>query len=146
MKETEIGPVPAHWDIDRFGNRVTTVSGQVDPKIEPYSKMLHIGPENIEEGTGRILNPKLAEELGLISGKYLFGPTDVLYSKIRPYLRKAALPPFEGICSADMYALQPKNSLCRNYLYCWLFSESFTLQAISYQSRTGIPKINREQL
>src|SRR4029450_11155502 len=58
MKETEIGPVPAHWDIDRFGNRVTTVSGQVDPKIEPYSKMLHIGPENIEEGTGRILNPK----------------------------------------------------------------------------------------
>ena len=146
LEETDIGSFPAHWSLFRFGDVVTTTSGQVDPKIEPYSSMPHVGPENIEEGTGRILNPKLARELGLISGKYLFGPADVIYSKIRPYLRKAALPSFVGICSADMYPLKAKDGLVREFLFCWLLHERFTRQSVSYQSRTGIPKINRKQL
>jgi len=118
LEETDIGSFPAHWSLFRFGDVVTTTSGQVDPKIEPYSSMPHVGPENIEEGTGRILNPKLARELGLISGKYLFGPADIIYSKIRPYLRKAALPSFVGICSADMYPLKAKDGLVREFLFC----------------------------
>ncbi len=146
LKETEIGLVPDHWDMLRFGEVVIITSGQVDPKEELYSKMLHVGPENIEEGTGRLIKLRSAAEVGLISGKYLFGPDDVLYSKIRPYLRKAALPTFTGICSADMYALKPREMLVREFLLCWLLSEPFTRQAVSYQSRTGIPKINRKQL
>ncbi len=118
LEETDIGSFPAHWSLFRFGDVVTTTSGQVDPKIEPYSSMPHVGPENIEEGTGRIFNPKLARELGLISGKYLFGPADIIYSKIRPYLRKAALPSFVGICSADMYPLKAKDGLVREFLFC----------------------------
>jgi type I restriction enzyme S subunit len=146
LEETEIGSFPAHWSLVRFGDVVTTTSGQVDPKTEPYSDMPHVGPENIEEGTGRVLSPRPARELGLISGKYLFGPSDVLYSKIRPYLRKAALPSFDGICSADMYPLKAKGGLIREFLFCWLLHERFTHQSVSYQSRTGIPKINRKQL
>jgi len=93
-----------------------------------YSEMLHVGPENIEEGTGRLFNARPAKDIGLISGKYLFDAADVLYSKIRPYLRKAALPEFAGICSADMYPLRPVNgSLSREFLYCYLLSEKFTL-------------------
>ena len=112
-----------------------------------YSEMLHVGPENIEEGTGRLFNARPAKDIGLISGKYLFDAADVLYSKIRPYLRKAALPEFAGICSADMYPLRPVNgSLSREFLYCYLLSEKFTTQAIGYQDRTGIPKLNRNQL
>ena len=76
LEETEIGSFPAHWSLVRFGDVVTTTSGQVDPKTEPYSDMPHVGPENIEKGTGRVLSPRPARELGLISGKYLFGPSD----------------------------------------------------------------------
>jgi len=109
--------------------------------------MIHIGPEDVEEGTGRILHPRTASELGLISGKYHFQPGEVVYSKIRPYLRKVALPSFEGICSADMYPLRANDdSLDSKFLYFWILSEQFTKQAVSHQSRTGIPKINRTQL
>ena len=147
LKETEIGPVPEHWKVVKFSSVVTTVSGQVDPRAKPYAEMVHVGPENIEEATGRLINLKSAKELGLKSGKYLFSPEHVLYSKIRPYLRKAALPDFKGICSADMYALKPNlGELTREFLFYWLLSEAFTRQAVSYQNRTGIPKINRQQL
>jgi type I restriction enzyme S subunit len=147
LKETEIGDIPKEWDVAGFGGLVDIKSGQVDPREEPYWNMIHIGPENIEEATGRILSPRTAAELKLKSGKYLFTPEDVIYSKIRPYLRKAALPEFAGICSADMYPVHPKNDgLLREYLYHYLLSDKFTRQAISHQARTGIPKINRVQL
>ncbi len=126
---------------------VEIATGQVDPKTQPYSEMPHVGPENIEAATGKILSTRSAKELGLISGKYFFSTQDVLYSKIRPYLRKAALPTFDGICSADMYPVRPLDgTLTRAFLYYCLLTEQFTGQAISYQNRTGIPKINRTQL
>ncbi len=147
LKDTDIGPVPEHWDIQRFDELVEIATGQVDPKTQPYSEMPHVGPENIEAATGKILSTRSAKELGLISGKYFFSTQDVLYSKIRPYLRKAALPTFDGICSADMYPVRPLDgTLTRAFLYYCLLTEQFTGQAISYQNRTGIPKINRTQL
>jgi type I restriction enzyme, S subunit len=146
LQETKAGIVPRHWEVGRFCDQVSITSGQVDPKREPYLDQPHVGPENIEEGTGRILNVRTPRELGLISGKYAFNPGDILYSKIRPYLRKAALPDFDGVCSADMYPLQPKVPLTREFLFQWLLSDTFTTQAVSFQSRTGIPKINRQQL
>lgn len=147
LEETNIGAVPREWEIYTFDKVITIESGQVDPQKLPYREMFHIGPENIEEATGRLLPLKTASELKLMSGKYLFTPDDVVYSKIRPYLRKAALPGFTGICSADMYPVRPKHDdLSITYLFQYLLSELFSLQAISYQSRTGIPKINRVQL
>ncbi len=147
LKDTEVGKVPEGWEVVQFGSIIDIKSGQVDPREPPYNDMLHIGPENIEEATGRLLALQSAKELKLISGKYLFTSNDVVYSKIRPYLRKATLPGFTGICSADMYPLRPmEGRLSINYIFHYLLSDIFTRQAISHQSRTGIPKINRVQL
>ena len=146
-KQTEIGEMPQSWQVLRFSEVVDIVQGQVDPRVEPYRSLLHVGPENIEEGTGRILNPRTAADLNLISGKYLFSPNHVLYSKIRPYLRKAAIPWFDGVCSADMYPLRPHtNQIGRDFLLYALLGESFTAQVTASQDRTGIPKVNRNQL
>lgn len=76
---------PKGWEKRDLGDVLTIVSGQVDPRDEPYIDMPHIGGENIESDTGRLLGVQTPRELGLRSGKYLFEPTDVLYSKIRPY-------------------------------------------------------------
>jgi len=46
-----------------------------------------------------------------------------------------------------MYPLLPLcNRLERVFLAHWLLSDGFTRQASSHQQRTGIPKINRQQL
>lgn len=146
LQQTEFGEIPRNWKLPAFGEQVEIASGQVDPRERPYSAMLHVGPEHIESGSGRLLALSSAAETGLISGKYLFTGLDVLYSKIRPYLRKAALPNFTGICSADMYPLRPKPGLDRQFLFFWLLSDPFTKVIVPSQARTGIPKVNRQQL
>jgi type I restriction enzyme S subunit len=147
QKETEIGLVPESWGVVAFSKGVDIKNGQVDPREKPYSQMIHVGPENIERDTGRLISLQTNEELGIKSGNYHFTPSDILYSKIRPYLNKVALPDFEGTCSADMYPVKPRRDFfSRHFLFQLLLSEMFRKQAISHQDRTGIPKINRNQL
>ena len=87
-----------------------------------------------------------AREQGAISGKYLFEPGAVIYSKIRPNLAKTAIAPVRGLCSADMYPLVPRPSIRKEYLLEILLSDRFTQFAVSGSMRTGIPKLNREHL
>jgi type I restriction enzyme, S subunit len=135
------------WVEKSLGEIVEIASGQVDPTEPPYCDMPHIGGENIESSTGSLQGVRTARELGLISGKYLFDGSHVLYSKIRPALNKVALPDFKGICSADIYPLRPSNkSLCRHYLAYLLLSEGFLEYATKHSDRSKIPKVNRDSL
>jgi len=147
LKETEIGPVPEDWEVAKFSDVVDIAKGQIDPTTEPYSKLLHIGPENIISGTGQVIRMRTAEEINLISGQFYFTSEHVIYSKIRPYLKKVAFPKIEGTCSADMYPLKPQDArLFSEFLFQYLLSDQFSNSAISFQDRTGIPKINRQQI
>ncbi len=122
-------------------------SGQVDPKNEPYKSMILVAPNHIEQGTGRIFKKETAAEQGSISGKYLFSPGDVVYSKIRPNLQKVFLADFKGLCSADQYVLTvDSKKIINKYLLAVLLSTKFTEFAKSRCLRTGIPKINRDEL
>ncbi|WP_288255270.1 restriction endonuclease subunit S [uncultured Prochlorococcus sp.] len=119
----------------------------INPKDTPYSEKLHIGAGNIESISNKLVNVKTAEEEGLISGKFPFDTNVVLYSKIRPYLRKVHLPNHSGICSADIYPLIPNPlKLNREYLYYLLLSKNFTDYAMKGSARAGMPKINRNHL
>lgn len=147
QKVTAIGPVPGSWKLEKLQELIDIRTGQVDPRQSPFKEMAHVGPENIEPDTGRLSDLKSNDELRIKSGNYHFTSGDVLYSKIRPYLNKVALPEFEGTCSADMYPVRPKDQkLTRNFLFQMLLSDPIKKQAISLQDRTGIPKINRVQL
>ena len=83
----------------------------------------------------------------MTSGKYLFEPGCVLYSKLRPYLRKAALASFRGLCSADMYPIRTNDvRLTAEFLF-WIFlSPEFTAYADVLSHRARMPKLNRDQL
>jgi len=139
--------LPKGWNLCQFGEVAEVGSGQVDPKVEPYASMIHIGPENIESGTGRILSPRKCSELGLISGKYEFDEHAVIYSKIRPHLNKVCFPSFKGVCSADAYPIWPdKTKLLPEYLKHYMLGRTFEKRAVACSMRTGMPKINREDL
>jgi len=125
---------------------VKVQSGQVSPLEDPYCDMVHVGPANIESNTGRLINLKKAKEENLISGKYLFDSSMVLYSKIRPNLNKVTIADFEGICSADMYPLIPSKSIDKKFLLFVLKQKEFLSYAIANSGRANIPKINREAL
>lgn len=137
------------WRITTIGEAARIASGQVDPKDVVIASMISVGPDNLPSGGGLDKSSlKTAQELGQISGKYAFNSSSILYSKIRPNLNKVALPDFNGICSADMYPMWVADEQCvdRNFLYYTLVSERFVATASSRSFRTGMPKINREDL
>lgn len=145
-RKTKVGIIPIEWTVCTFSKVANVQSGLVDPKIEPYSKMYHIGPENIEKDTGRIVNVQTAEEQKLISGKYEFDENSVIYSKVRPNLNKVCIPNYRGICSADCYAIHIKNNIDKIYLYNYMLSQYYLKQAIECSMRTKMPKINQDEL
>lgn len=125
---------------------VTIKSGQVDPRVSPYRDLPLIAPDHLASRTGRLIKQVSASAQGAISGKYLVRPGDVIYSKIRPYLQKAYRCDFEALCSADMYPLTPRRGVDSSFILHSLLGHDFTNFAVSVSARSGIPKINREEL
>lgn len=135
------------WEVKRLEEVCAVVKGLVNPNEEPYCNYPHIGGANIQSNTGEFIDVKLAKDENLISGKYLFDETMILYSKIRPNLNKVALPTFTGICSADMYPIIADLRCVNKYfIKHTLTHKHFIEYAISHSGRANIPKINREDL
>jgi type I restriction enzyme S subunit len=112
-----------------------------------FGSLPHVNGENIESGTCRLLYLHTAREDGMTSGKYLFEPGAVLYSKLRPYLRKVTVADFRGVCSADMYPIQANAKILIPRFLAWLLvSNEFTKYADEESRRARMPKLNREQL
>ena len=96
--------------------------------------------------TGKLITKPTVRDVLPISGKYWFEPDQVVYSKIRPYLAKAALMQTDGYCSADMYPLRCKSTLRSPYLLALLLSKAFTDYATAESVRASMPKLNRTAL
>lgn len=141
-----LGDIPSHWEVRKFSREVLIAEGQVDPEVEPYASMLLIGPEHVESATGRLLHRATAADQAAESGKYFSRRGDVIYSKIRPALRKLVIAPEDCLCSADMYPLRARKRLDNRFIF-WLFlSKQFFGWSVLESDRVAMPKINRDTL
>ena len=135
------------WEQRKWSDCVDISNNMVDPRTGKYDKLPHIGPGNIESFTGQFYdNIKTVGEENLISGKFHFFPGDIIYGKINPQLGKYVLPLFEGLSSADSYVLNSKNGLAQKYLFSILQTKDFYKYSTSVSMRSGMPKINRDEL
>ena len=146
FQDTPLGLIPKAWKIASLVSQISFPEGQVDPRIDPYCSWTLIAPDHVESGTGTLLARVTALQQGAISGKYMCEPDDVIYSKIRPYLRKAVLATERGLCSADMYPLRPNEGIDSRFLLAVVLSEAFTRFASAVSMRSGFPKINRDEM
>ncbi len=134
-------------NVVRFSDVAVLDAPMVDPRVDEYIDLIHIGPDRIEKKIGKLLPALTAREEGLISKKFLFDDRYVLYSKIRPYLRKCAMAEGVGLCSADMYPVRPVEGVAtKEFLWMLLLSDFFTAYTESLPARANIPKLNREEL
>lgn len=141
-----LGEVPEHWDVLSFQRCVFIAEGQVNPEKSPYREMVLLAPNHIESGSGLLLYTETAEEQNAESGKYLCQKGDVVYSKIRPALRKVCIAPDLSLCSADMYPMRGHSGMSNQFLFWFLLSEPFSAFAVLEADRVAMPKINRESL
>ena len=137
---------PCDWVKRSFYDLARITSGQVDPREQPYRSMVLVAPDHIRTGAGRIEERLTADQQGAISGKYLVKQGEIIYSKIRPNLQKLALATEDCLCSADMYPISARDGVSPQFLKYLLLSKPFTEFAISVSVRSGMPKINRQEL
>lgn len=96
------------WQRVRFGDVVRQVKDIVNPNKSGLER--YIAGEHMNTDDLRI------RRWGTIGKGYLgpafhmhFRPGQVLYGSRRTYLRKVAVPNFEGICANTTFVLEPKN-------------------------------------
>ncbi|MCS5693829.1 restriction endonuclease subunit S [Cyanobium sp. FGCU-6] len=140
--KTNPSNLPNGWCHAFFGEVALIRSNLVNPGNHPDKP--HIAPDSIESWTARLLPFQTIAESGVTSPKHLFQPGVILYSKIRPNLAKAIKVDFDGLCSADMYPIEPL--LDRDYLLKYMISTSFVEQATAGDNRVAMPKINQAAL
>ena len=93
--------------------------------------------EHIEQQTGRLINYVDSAEQNSI--KSVFKQGDVLFGKLRPYLRKYCLPQFDGVCSSEIWVLVPETCVVSEYLFYLVQSDEF-LAAANISSGTKMPR------
>lgn len=134
------------WKIVKF-NDCADIDTNMIHNFAGYENYPHIGIDSIEKETGRLIGYRTIAEDGVISGKYLFTPRHIIYSKIRPNLNKVALPKFGGLCSADAYPILVKEGICnREYFGYTLRSDFFLDYILAFSTRTNLPKVNKSQV
>ena len=142
-----LGDVPEDWVVKRFKFLARVANGQVDPRRPEYRGKILVAPNHIRIGTGEIVHLETADSQGADSGKYEVRRGQIIYSKIRPNLRKAAIAPLDCLCSADMYPIAVRETELRpTYLLLLLLSLPFTNYAVDCSLRVAMPKVNREAL
>ena len=137
---------PMGWPVVSF-EEIAIIDGNMTTDYERYADYPHIGIDSIEKDTGLLKGYRTVAEDGVISGKYIFTPAHIIYSKIRPNLNKVALPDFEGLCSADAYPILPIDGKCNRVFLAYDMRSTFFLDYIlQFCNRTNLPKVNRKEV
>lgn len=139
---------PNRWDQLGFSEVCKISDDSVDPKASAYADLPQISSEDIEPVSGQLRKLRTARQKGVISVNFLVQPSQIVFSKIRPNLRKVAYPKMRALCSADIYPLQVIHPECElYYVLSYLRGDSFSRVVTRIaESRSNIPKVNRAEL
>lgn len=97
------------WKRFEFGEIASPSNKRCDPAAaEKGVRCVEL--EHISQGDGRLLGSVDPQEQRSL--KAVFSKGDVLFGKLRPNLRKSYLCDFSGLCSTEIWVLQPNASVC----------------------------------
>ena len=142
LKETELGLIPEHWQVVRLGEVVRHVTDSINPGEVPHVK--YIGLEHVTPGSIRLQRHGHASEVR--SSKTMFRVGDVLVGKLRPYLDKAALAEWDGVCSTDILVLRAGHRIASEFLAYLAHTPLFLSYAVSTMTGVNHPRTSWKAL
>lgn len=136
-KKTEVGVIPEEWEVTPLGRcvrpRTTKTSPKKVPADTPCIELEHIGQK-----TGQLTS--IGKAANSTSIKYEFRKGDVLFGRLRAYLRKYWLAEVNGICSTEIWPLMTeKQYLDSGFLFAVVQTERF-IEAASVAYGTHMPR------
>lgn len=127
--------IPATWRWVRLGS-ISTYS-QPTEKILPSQitdDLWSLDLEDIEKNSGKILTVKKAKERRISGTRIKFYKGQILYCKLRPYLKKILVAPADGITSSEMVPIWLYANINPLYLVYFLKSPAtdFYINSVTY--------------
>lgn len=103
----------------------------------------YVGLENITKNSGQLSGNVMNDNPHEIKSlKNIFSPGDILYGKLRPNLNKVWFSDRKGICSTDIFVVQPLNESVLPALYAYIFrSDHFNDAVLSQLKGAQLPRI-----
>jgi len=137
--------VESHWPLVAISELADESSEAIQPSDCKGESVLYIGLENVESVTGEPVGLETRSKESVKSRSKVFSSGNILYGRLRPYLRKAflAAPPFEnGICSTEFIVLKPKlKVVVPEVLRALLVSKQLTDELARFQIGAALPRI-----
>ncbi|WP_407484427.1 restriction endonuclease subunit S, partial [Elizabethkingia meningoseptica] len=120
------------WEERYISEVISSKSKKYNPENSD-SNYLSIELESLSQDSGELLSTFDSKNQKSI--KNIFNSGDVLFGKLRPYLKKYYLADFDGVCSSEIWVLK-SSILDPNYLYAFVQSNAFiSLTEISSGSK-----------
>jgi len=136
-KETKAGWIPESWEVVSFDNIAKRRKERFNPKNGKNFKCIEL--EHIEQTTGIVIGYVNSKDQA--STKNKFYPNDVLFGKLRPYLRKYTLVDFEGVCSSEIWVFKNQSISMPEFVHLIVQSNKF----IAYSNKTSGTKMPRAE-
>ncbi|GAA5115302.1 restriction endonuclease subunit S [Haloechinothrix salitolerans] len=121
----------------RIKSVVRNIVEKADGEPRPF-----IGLEDVESGTGRLLVGDLP--LKAADDSLLHQPSDVLFSKLRPYLAKSYCPREPGTATGELLVLRPGTEVDRRFLLYVTLSNAWIEWANTTAYGTKMPRTSWE--
>ncbi|MDG2978280.1 restriction endonuclease subunit S [Latilactobacillus curvatus] len=119
------------WGQSKFKNIIIRVN-----KSSNSNKLPKIEFEDISAGEGR-LNKDISKKFDTRKG-IEFEPNDILYGKLRPYLKNWLMPNFKGIALGDFWIFRSTNNIS-NFVYNLIQTNKYQ-KAANDTSGTKMPR------
>ncbi len=132
-----LGEIPNNWITIKLKFITTLRSEKI---VLPHTR--YVGLENISSGDGSFI---VTTDITPESTSLLFEKDDILFGKLRPYLAKAWLATFSGVCSSEFLVLKVEK-LNPKYLNYFILSQTFIKQVDSSTYGTKMPRANWEDI
>ena len=139
--------------IEMFGNPVlndknweTKKMADVAP-VKNYdgvieNKVWLLNLDMVESQSGEIIDYLYVDKSTLGSSICSFDESNVLYSKLRPYLNKVVLPECKGVATSELLPLRPQKELDRLFLAHLLRSDSFVDYISNKVAGAKMPRVS----
>ncbi|NHZ64973.1 restriction endonuclease subunit S [Massilia genomosp. 1] len=125
------------WELKRLGELITLYGERVDPQLNGVRDFC-IELEHIGSSTGALLGSTSTGENSSL--KSVFRAGDVLFGKLRAYLRKYWRADRAGVCSTEIWVLTPRENLIIGaYLFQIVQTDKF-IEVASYSYGTHMPR------
>lgn len=127
--------IPESWMWVRLGS--CSSYAQTKEKITANNidnSMWSLDLEDIEKETGKIINTCLAGDRKIAGDKVCFYKGQILYSKLRPYLKKILVAPGNGICTPELVPFDTYGDIDAQYIVFVLKSPhvDYVINSVTY--------------